>query len=111
MDRIDRLLRLCAAARLAGVERGTSYGTPSLKVAGKFLAREKDSTTLAIRCPLAEKEMLMAAEPEFYFETDHYRGYDAILVRMDAIDDARLTARLERAWLMQAGKKLIKARG
>ncbi len=111
MDQIDRLLSLAAAARLAGVERSVSCGTPSLKVRGKFLARLYDATTLAIRCPLEEKALLMEAEPQFYFETDHYRGYDAFLVRLDVIDDARLTARLERAWVMQAGKRAVAARG
>ncbi len=95
---------------MTGVERSVSYGTPSLKVRGKFMAREKDAVTLAIRCPLEEKAILIEAEPDFYFETDHYRGYDAMLIHMNVIDDARLTARLERAWLMQAGKILIKQR-
>jgi hypothetical protein len=102
---MERLLALAAVAGLAGIEQGMSYGTPSLKHKGRFLARLKDETTLVIRCPLDEKEMLMAAEPAIYFETDHYVGYPALLVRLDAIDDARLKARLERAWLMQAEKQ------
>jgi hypothetical protein len=105
MDPIDRLLRLAAKAGLAGLERSVSYGTPSIKLRGKFLARLKDDTTLVIRCPLDEKDMLMAAEPDFYFQTDHYVGHPAMLVRLEAIDDARLTARLEQACAMQAAKK------
>ena len=107
---IDRLLRLARAAKLTGVEQSTSYGTPSVKVGGKFLARLTDDATLAIRCPLHEKEMLLAAEPQFYFETDHYNGWDAMLVRLDVIDDPRLQACLERAWSMQAGKRAVAAR-
>ncbi len=107
---IERLLRLAAAAGLAGVERSVSYGTPSLKVGGKFLARLKDNDTLVIRCPLAEKTMLMEAEPQYYFETDHYRDYDAMLLRLDTIDDARLLARLERAWEMQASRRAVSLR-
>ncbi len=107
---ITRLLRLAEAGGLAGVVESVSCGTPSLKVRGKFLARLKDDATLVVRCPVDEKEMLMAAEPELYFQTDHYVGYDAMLVRLDAIDDARLSARLERAWLMQAGKRAVAAR-
>ncbi len=99
-----RLLRLAASAGLAGVEPGTSYGTPSLKLRGKFLARLRDPETLVIRCPLDEKEVLMDAEPQFFFQTDHYVGYPAVLVRLAAVDDARLTARLERACAMQAPK-------
>ncbi len=110
MDGIERLLRLADGAGLAGVERGVSYGTASLKVRGRFMARLKDADTLVIKCPVEEKAMLMEAEPQFYYQTDHYRGYDAVLVRLDAIDDGRLLARLERAWSLQAGARLVTAR-
>ncbi len=109
MSQIARLLRLAADAGLEGVEESVSYGTPSIRVRGKFLARLYDQETLAIRCPVEEKTMLMAAEPQFYFETDHYKGWDAMLVRLSAIDDRRLLARLERAWRMQAGKRAVAA--
>ena len=110
MDPIDRLLCLAAGADLPGLERSTSYGTPSLNLRGKFLGRLFDAETLVIRCPVEEKTMLMQAEPQFYFQTDHYRGYDAMLVRLARIDDARLAARLERAWLMRAGPRDLQAR-
>ena len=110
MDPIDRLLRLAADADLPGIERSTSYGTPSLKVRGKFLGRLFDADTLVIRCPVEETAMLMQTEPQFYFQTDHYRGYEAMLVRLAYIDDARLAARLERAWSMQAGPRETRAR-
>jgi hypothetical protein len=105
MDPLQRLLALAAASGITGIERSTSYGTPSLKLKGHFLARLKDEKTLVIRCPLEEKDMLMAAEPDFYFQTDHYIGYPAVLVRLDAIDDARLMARLERACQMQVERQ------
>ena len=110
MDAIDRLLHLAAGADLPGIERSTSYGTPSLKLRGKLLGRLLDADTLVIRCTIEEKTMLMQAEPQLYFQTDHYRGYDAMLVRLAHIDDARLTARLERAWLMQAGPRQAQSR-
>ena len=109
-DQIAHLLLLAKAEILTGVERGIAYGTPALRVRGKFLARMKDATTLVISCPLWEKAMLMETEPEFYFETDHYTGYAAMLVHLHVIDDARLAARLEAAWKMQAGSRMIAAR-
>jgi hypothetical protein len=46
----------------------------------------KDGEALVVFCPLEEKEVLLEAAPEIYFETDHYKGYPAILVRPDKID-------------------------
>ena len=44
--------------------------------------RVKDADTVVLMCPLEEKEMLIEAAPEIYFETDHYKGWPAILVRV-----------------------------
>jgi len=100
-----------AADGLPSIEHGTSYGSSSLKVRGKFLSRVKDADTLVVMCPLEEKEMLIAAAPNIYFETDHYKGWPAILVRLSAIDDTELAHRLRHAFLMQAPKSLAKTLG
>ena len=64
--------------------------------------------TLVVTCPLEEKEMLMAAAPGIYFETDHYRGWPAVLLRIEEIEAEELRHRLRKAWLMQAPKRLAK---
>ncbi|WP_442579561.1 MmcQ/YjbR family DNA-binding protein [Mesorhizobium sp. ASY16-5R] len=84
-----------AMAPLPGVIEGTSYGTPALKVGTKLLALVKDARTLVVMCPLEEKAALIEAAPDIYFETDHYRGWPAVLVHVDAISDAELVHRLE----------------
>lgn len=94
---------------LPGVSEGTFYGYPSFKVGKKFLCRIKDAGTLVVTCPLEEKEMLIAAVPGIYFETDHYKGWPAVLVRIGAIGADELRHRLLRAWTIQAPKKLLKA--
>ena len=102
--------RLVAAARdLPEVAEGTSYGTPSLTVRKKFLSRVKDADTVVLMCPLEEKELLIEAAPDIYFETAHYKGWPAILVRIANIGDAELRHRMRLAWLMQAPKALAKA--
>src|SRR5277367_2922768 len=40
---------------------------------------------LAVRCLIERKEMLIAAAPDRFFDDDHYRGYPAVLVRLEAI--------------------------
>ena len=101
---------LAAAEGLPDVVETTSYGTPSLKVRKKFLCRVKDGATAVVMCPLEEKELLIEAAPEFYFETEHYKGWPAILVRVHAIPADELRLRVDRAWQMQAPKSLQKAR-
>lgn len=101
---LKRVKKLIAAAKLPGVEEALSYGQPSLKVGGKFLARVREPDVLVLRCALEEKDFLMQMNPDVYFETDHHKGWPAVLIR-SKIDDAELTHRLEIAWRMQAPKK------
>ena len=111
-DLADALERLKKAAQsLPGVEEGTSYGTPALKVRGKLICRIKDAGTLVLMCPLEEKELLMAAAPDLYYETDHYRGWPSLLVRLGAVSDEELAHRLALAWRRQAPKKLVSETG
>jgi hypothetical protein len=98
-----------AAAKLPEVEQGTWAGTPALKVRGKSFARMKDRDTLVVLCPLDEKEILLEAAPDIYFETDHYKGWPAVLVRLSRIKASELTHRLERSWRVKAPKRLIKS--
>ncbi len=99
---------LVALEGLPDVTEGTSYGYPAFKVGKKFLCRIKDAGTLVVTCPLEEKEMLMAAAPGIYFETDHYTGWPAVLVRINQIEPEELHHRLRKAWLTQAPKRLAK---
>jgi hypothetical protein len=96
-----------AAAHLPGVVEAASYGTPALKVGGKLIARIKDRDTLVLMSTMDEKEMLLQTAPDIYFETDHYKGWPSLLVRLGRIGDEELRHRLETAWLRQAPKKLV----
>jgi hypothetical protein len=100
---------LIKAAKLPGVEEGLSYGMPSLKVGGKFLGRVREPDVLVLMCALEEKELLMQTNSAVYFETDHYKGWPAVLVRLSKIGDEELTHRLRVAWRRQAPKTLLAA--
>jgi hypothetical protein len=101
-----RVKGLIAKAKLPGVEEALSYGMPSLKVMGKFLARVREPDVLVLMCALEEKEFLMQTNPDVYFETDHYKGWPAVLIRLSKIGDEELMHRLGVAWRRQAPKKL-----
>lgn len=100
-----RVRKAARATGLPGIAEATSYGTPSLRVAGKFLMRMKDADTLVFSCTADEKAMLMEAAPALYFQTDHYVGYPLVLLRA-AASDAELAACVRRAWHAQAPQKL-----
>ena len=61
---------------------------------------------LAVRCEMARKEMLIAAAPDRFFDDDHYRGFPAVLVRLDTIEEDELAGLLSEAWRIQAPKKV-----
>ena len=49
---------------------------------------------LAVRCPMARKELLIEAAPDRFFDDPHYRGYPAVLVRLDVVEAAELAGLL-----------------
>jgi hypothetical protein len=100
---------IVALARdLPGVEEGTSYGRPALLVKGKFFAALRTNPdALVVKCDVDEKPLLLEARPDILFETPHYRGYPAMLMKLDASpDDAREF--LVDSWLIAAPKTLAK---
>ena len=96
------------ALRLPGVEAATSYGTPSLKVKGRFMARLREPDVMVLT-PVddIEQQFLMETRPQTYFTTDHYRGYPAILIRLSTVPAADLRDLIENAWRRLAPKKLL----
>ncbi|HEV8120918.1 MAG TPA: MmcQ/YjbR family DNA-binding protein [Candidatus Polarisedimenticolia bacterium] len=97
------------ALALPGVEDSISYGTPSLKVKGKFLARLKeDGETLAIRVEFPVRDAVMQEDPEVFFITDHYANYPAVLVRLPRVKAPALKRLVEHAWRTVAPKRLVR---
>ncbi|MGP0019547.1 MAG: MmcQ/YjbR family DNA-binding protein [Candidatus Sulfotelmatobacter sp.] len=92
-----------AGLTLPNVEESTSYGTPALKIKGKLFVRlHQDLDKIVVKMPFDRREELMAADPETYFITDHYRDYPWILVSLakvppDALPDLLKIAHREAA--------------
>jgi hypothetical protein len=87
------------ACALPGVEEAPSWGTPGLKLEGRFLARLKeDGQSLVLRIGFPMRERLMKASPEVFYITDHYAGYPAVLVRLPKVRKATLRRLLREAW-------------
>lgn len=88
------------ARTLPAVEEGTSYGKPAVKLRGKMLAASTapDRDSFVLHVPLEEKEVLLETDPATFWETDHYCGWPAILVRYGTGEDDRVRLLLNRAW-------------
>lgn len=97
------------ALRLPGAAESTSYGTPAVKVLDKLLSRWRTEAegALAIRCDFLDRQILLQADPEAFFLTDHYRDYPMVLVRLERIGAAALTDLTRRSWRRVAPKKLL----
>src|SRR6185312_773031 len=104
-----RLVRLAREAGLPEVEQSTSYGDPALKVGDKGFVTLKGAAVAALRIPMEQKDVLLEVAPAIYFETDHYKGWPWLLVRLEIIADAELTQRLVDAWRVRAPRKLAAA--
>jgi hypothetical protein len=110
------------AAALPGAADETEGQSLVFTVGGKgfawrYLARAHpkkprvlDPRVLAVRCPMERKEFLIEAAPHIYFDDDHYRGYPAVLVRLDAVEADELAALLADACAGQAAKPKRKPR-
>jgi len=89
---------------------------PGFRVRSKCFARirEAPDALVVFRPDVSEKAALIAAEPQKFFQTPHYEGHPAVLVRLEAIDVDELEELLTESWLLCAPPRIVaafKARG
>jgi hypothetical protein len=89
---------------LPGVEESTAYGMPALKIRGKLLAtlpanRSVEPHSLVVCVSSEQRDELLATDPNVYYLTEHYEGYDNVLVRL-----SRISAEALKGLLMMAHK-------
>lgn len=97
--------------RLPGVEVGTSFRTPALKVRGKGMCRLRTNPdALVLRViDMGEREALLQGQRDVFFSTPHYDGWPYVLVRLEAVDPVELAELLEDAWRVFAAKRVVQA--
>lgn len=91
---------------------GTRLGTgkmPAVTIAANghaviFGGREAD-TSFAVMIDLDTVDMLKDTEPETYWQSRHYDGYAAVLVRYDSSDPERVRRVIEQAHEQAIAKK------
>lgn len=92
-----------------GVEAGTCYRTPALRVRNHLLTRLHDNgTDLILKMPnVVERNLLLEAEPDTFHITEDFRDYPYVLVRLAKIDPALFAELFEEIWRQNASKQLI----
>jgi hypothetical protein len=82
------------ALTLPGTELGKSYGKPAVKVATNdraFLFRSHEpDTSFGVAIDLDTIEILKETDPDTFWQTPHYVGWEGVLVRYDSTDEERV---------------------
>jgi hypothetical protein len=96
MPSFDDVVRLTAG--FPGATAGTSYGTPAIRVGKKLIARLKEDGETLVLLPVEdiEQRFLMETQPDVFYKTPHYDGYDAVLVRLPLIDTSTMLRERDR---------------
>ncbi|HJS12890.1 hypothetical protein [Sphingopyxis sp.] len=69
------------------------------KLNGKALASPgREPGSFAVMCKPDEKEILLETDPDTFWQTPHYEGWHALLVRFGSDDPDRVADVLRRAW-------------
>ena len=87
------------ALTLPGTELSTSYGKPAVKVNGRaflFVGREAESS-FGAGLDLDSVEMLMETDPDSFWQSPHYQGWPAVLIRFDSKDPERVREMIARS--------------
>jgi hypothetical protein len=87
------------ALELPDTELSTSYGKPAVKVTANgraflYPGREAD-TSFAVGIDLDTIEILKATDPDSFWQSAHYEGWPAVLVRYDSKDQERVRDLIE----------------
>ena len=102
------------ALTLPDTELSTSYGRSAVKVKSNGRAflytGHEDTTSFGISIDLDTVEILKETDPDTFWQTPHYEGWPAVLIRFDSPDQERVRAMIERSRDWTAAKPRPRAR-
>ena len=102
------------ALTLDDTELATSYGMPAVKVASNgraFLFRSHEpETSFGVAIDLDTIELLKETDPDTFWQTAHYVGWEGVLIRYDSKDEERVREVISRARDFVAAKPKARPR-
>ena len=105
--------RFAHALSQPGAEASTLHGGRCVRVRGHWIVNDNadpDALALALALDRDTVALLMETEPQTYFQTPHFEGWPAVLVRYAVADDDRLREQIDKAWARRATTAQRKAR-
>ena len=102
------------ALTLPGTELGKSYGKPAVKLTSNaraflFPSHEAD-TSFGVAMDLGTIELLKETDPETFWQSPHYVGWEGVLIRYDSSDPERVMEIIGRSRDFVAAKPRVKPR-
>ena len=102
------------ALSLPDTESGTSYGKPAVKVGANgraflFPSHEAD-TSFGVAIDLDTIEILKETDPDSFWQSPHYVGWEGVLIRYDSRDEERVRDVIARSRDFVAAKPPAKPR-
>jgi hypothetical protein len=89
------------ALTLKDTELSTSYGKPAVKVRSNGRAflytGHEDETSFGVGIDLDTVEILKATDPDTFWQTPHYEGWPAVLIRFGSADPERVRSVIGRS--------------
>ena len=104
------------ALSLPETQMGTSYGIPAVKIVANgraFLSPgHEPDTSFVLSIPEDRVELLKATDPDTFWQTAHYEGWPAVLVRYEANDEERVREVIAEArdWAAARPKTRLRSR-
>src|SRR6185437_16765296 len=80
------------ALALPGAYEKPHYGKPSVFMGESFFCRvhDKEDAVVIDVGSMEMRDVMLEAEPELFYITEHYRNYPAVLARLSALDGKTL---------------------
>jgi hypothetical protein len=112
LDSWDKVVAF--ALTLPDAELATSWGMSAIKLASNgrafIYSGREPATSFALAIDLDTIELLKETEPETYWQSPHYEGWPAVLIRFDSPDPERVRDVIARARDQAAALKPVRKR-
>ena len=102
------------ALTLPDTELSTSYGKPAVKVKSNGRAflytGHEQKSSFGVGIDLDTVEILKETDPDTFWQSPHYEGWPAVLIRFDSPDPERVRDVIERSRAWTAAMKPARPR-